>query len=394
MRYLVRLVTPMGGVVLDPFLGCYDESTRVATGRGFIRWPEVREDDLFLSRSLGGRLSMEAATAFQRRRYAGPMYHFTGRSLDLLVTPEHQMLVREHHELNTKLVPARSMNKRWYGIPNKSAAWVGPDRDVPFGLPCTYEDWLRFLGLYLAEGYVLWTGRGQAIYVKQSKSREAIDLVRWILQGLGVHVGERERSGVHVFWVSHPGLKAFCKSLGRQIDRRIPRSAMTGGSLNALLEGLVAGDGLFKALTEDAPLTYFTSSPGLALDVAELFVKMGHAASVTSRAPRTPTIRGRVVEPRNVQYTVLARYAHETKIDTYKRVSVEQYAGTVYCATVPPNHTLLVERNGCVAWCGNSGTTGMAAMLEGVNFIGIEREEEYLHIAKARIEAVLQRGAP
>ncbi len=44
--------------------------------------------------------------------------------------------------------------------------------------------------------------------------------------------------------------------------------------------------------------------------------------------------------------------------------------------------------------CLGSGTTGMAAMLEGVNFIGIEREEEYLHIAKARIEAVLQRGAP
>ena len=41
-----------------------------------------------------------------------------------------------------------------------------------------------------------------------------------------------------------------------------------------------------------------------------------------------------------------------------------------------------------------SGSTGMAAMLEGVDFIGIEREEEYLHIAKARIEAVLQRGAP
>lgn len=41
-----------------------------------------------------------------------------------------------------------------------------------------------------------------------------------------------------------------------------------------------------------------------------------------------------------------------------------------------------------------SGTTGMAAMLENVNFVGIEREEEYLHIAKARIEGVLAKGAP
>jgi site-specific DNA-methyltransferase (adenine-specific) len=34
-----------------------------------------------------------------------------------------------------------------------------------------------------------------------------------------------------------------------------------------------------------------------------------------------------------------------------------------------------------------SGSTGKAAVLEGFNFIGIEREVEYLEIAKARIEA-------
>jgi DNA modification methylase len=32
-----------------------------------------------------------------------------------------------------------------------------------------------------------------------------------------------------------------------------------------------------------------------------------------------------------------------------------------------------------------SGTTGCAAVLEGLNFIGIEREAEYVAIAKARI---------
>mgnify|MGYP001245502755 CR=1 FL=1 len=33
-----------------------------------------------------------------------------------------------------------------------------------------------------------------------------------------------------------------------------------------------------------------------------------------------------------------------------------------------------------------SGSTGKAAVREGMNFIGIEREEEYFHIAKQRIE--------
>ena len=33
-----------------------------------------------------------------------------------------------------------------------------------------------------------------------------------------------------------------------------------------------------------------------------------------------------------------------------------------------------------------SGSTGKAAVREGMNFIGIEREEEYFEIAKQRIE--------
>ncbi len=33
-----------------------------------------------------------------------------------------------------------------------------------------------------------------------------------------------------------------------------------------------------------------------------------------------------------------------------------------------------------------SGTTGIAAALEGFTFIGIEREDEYLKVAEARIE--------
>jgi site-specific DNA-methyltransferase (adenine-specific) len=35
-----------------------------------------------------------------------------------------------------------------------------------------------------------------------------------------------------------------------------------------------------------------------------------------------------------------------------------------------------------------SGSTGKAAILEGFRFIGIEREAEYVEIAKARIAAV------
>lgn len=45
----------------------------------------------------------------------------------------------------------------------------------------------------------------------------------------------------------------------------------------------------------------------------------------------------------------------------------------------PPGGTILDPFTG-------SGTTGAAAVLEGFDFIGMEREAEYVEIAKARIE--------
>ena len=47
----------------------------------------------------------------------------------------------------------------------------------------------------------------------------------------------------------------------------------------------------------------------------------------------------------------------------------------------PPNGVILDPFMG-------SGSTGKAAVLEGFSFIGIEREAEYLEIAKARIAHV------
>ena len=48
---------------------------------------------------------------------------------------------------------------------------------------------------------------------------------------------------------------------------------------------------------------------------------------------------------------------------------------------------LITPRNGIILdpFLG-SGSTGIAAGLEGFDFVGIEREEEYFEIAKTRIE--------
>ncbi len=68
---------------------------------------------------------------------------------------------------------------------------------------------------------------------------------------------------------------------------------------------------------------------------------------------------------------------HQNNHPTVKPTDLMRYL----CRLVtPPNGTILDPFTG-------SGSTGKAAMLEGFQFIGIEREAEYVEIAKARIEA-------
>ena len=58
------------------------------------------------------------------------------------------------------------------------------------------------------------------------------------------------------------------------------------------------------------------------------------------------------------------------------------------CRLVTPPGGLVLD-----PFCG-SGSTGKAAVLEGFRFIGIEREAEYVEIAKARIAAAVESVPP
>ena len=57
---------------------------------------------------------------------------------------------------------------------------------------------------------------------------------------------------------------------------------------------------------------------------------------------------------------------------------------TYLCRLItPPRGTILDPFTG-------SGSTGKAAILEDFKFIGIEREAEYIEIARARIDAAIK----
>lgn len=386
---------PVGAVVLDPFSGCYDADTSVLTRRGFVTWSSITNTDEFATRDSTGIITYSRPIRLIRYHYEGVMHHYKGRSLDLLVTPDHQMLVREHHSSEYHLVPSHEMTYRYYRIPNRST-WGGKLSDsIRVGncdLPS--EAWLKFVGLFIAEGSVRWTGAnpGYGVYVKQSKSQQAVDEVRRTFVALREFGRYREHTyeGVTEFILQQKDIHEYCKTLGRQSERCIPRQILDLDVtlLKHVFDGLMLGDGCVYGGGRAA---YYTSSAQLANDVAELIIKLGHAATIDKRWRDESTIKGRVVQPNYPEYCVRARYSQDTKVDTYRMRSEVDYSGEVFCADVPPNHTLLVERNGKISWCGNSGTTGAVALRHGRRYIGLELlASNNVEIAKPRLDAELE----
>jgi len=71
--------------------------------------------------------------------------------------------------------------------------------------------------------------------------------------------------------------------------------------------------------------------------------------------------------------------AHNTRANVHPTVKNTELMKYLCRLITPPGGTILDPFMG-------SGSTGKAAMLEGFNFIGIEREAEYVEIARARIQ--------
>ncbi|MEH2148587.1 tape measure protein [Nostoc sp.] len=103
------------GKVSAEELRCYDYNTEVLTSRGWVRWDEVSDRDLFASQNLEtGEIEFQSPTRTIRYRYTGLMLRVNSPSVDLLVTPDHRMVVRGANDTKFKIVKAKDLEAQAY----------------------------------------------------------------------------------------------------------------------------------------------------------------------------------------------------------------------------------------------------------------------------------------
>jgi hypothetical protein len=99
---------------------------------------------------------------------------------------------------------------------------------------------------------------------------------------------------------------------------------------------------------------YYTSSQRLKDDFVELCFKLGRKATVAITEPKVTMIKGKEAHSRSAFEITFARKSRLQLALSNDLATEVDYAGKVWCPSVPPNENILVERNGRYLFSGNT----------------------------------------
>lgn len=370
------------------FLDCFDSQTELLTEDGWLPMPHaVAHQGRFATVNLAtDEIEYQRATASVVRMHVGEMVEIKGRTLDLLVTPNHRMIATRHNPPDpTERIVAAGDLMIWHKL-KKTARWTGRN-DGPVVLPAVdiaipkrgplrepertidAGDWCEFLGWFVAEGHIIRSKNSGRVFISQNPGLRQ-DRIRALIGRMGFEFSLANRRQITI--ASRQLIDALQDCAGPGEGRgcyrkRVPAfvRAATPSLIERFLDAAILGDGW----QQRGFRTYATVSRKLADDVQELFLKIGKSGNLRVRTAQPILLRGHcstnTVDQYHVSETSKAYACLRTFDNTpvFRRIPFE---GDVYCVSVP-NTTLIARRNGLPCIVGNCEALAYAAAyLRGV----------------------------
>ncbi len=365
-------------------LSGYDEGTEFLTRRGWVKGENLREDDRFATLDQDTfELEFQEATDVHAVGYEGEMYRIENQQLDLKVTPNHRMWTQRRgarhlsgsfdlnnpvHRDSFEMRLAKDIEgeaRRYL----KAANWDGEDPGyihvregtsttggTSDGFRVSPENWARFMGWFVSEGYTYCpSGRYQYITGISKDSDEnpkEYSEITSLLDDIGLTY-QTCSDEVRIY---HKGLYTRLKKLGGSNNKCVPRRVkrMSKGYLQTFLDTLVKGDGceyFNEATCHYGSTEYDSVSRQLVDDVQEIAMKLGMAANIKEDY-RPEKYKEGTCYYLNLSDRTYAPWVNWS--EGAKESQVEKwvdYDGKVYSAAVP-NGTLVVRRNDKPVICG------------------------------------------
>ena len=334
---------------------CYSDDTEVLTKRGWVLFQALRKGvDEVATIDPEQRVEFVRPTEIIRQHYRGDLLHFSNLKMDLLVTPNHKMIDERSGRQFVQADAPVEWKHRHAPVSGTWPEWEVPARwplpPAPPNAKVTFEDvalddWLEFVGIYLAEGCVYVQTQEQEVNGKMYPKIS----YRVLLAHDHGWKEERMRALLARLQLSNKQLALALEPFGRKsLYKCVPREYMDlpPAKLRILFEGMMF-DG-----QHPEQRAYFTSSRALADAMQEIAIKIGLGATIAHvSAAQNPysDIDGFRV---NLRPPVQAHYTAPVRVP---------YDGEVWCVDAPPHHTLLVRRGGKAIFCGNCYDEGKRA---------------------------------
>jgi len=357
------------------FQWCYDDKTRVLTRNGFKYFKDLTyEDEIATLNKDTDELEYHNPDEIVNFYRKDKMLHLTGAQFDLCVNPEHKMVVKKHMKGSYKADPESSwelkpLNEMVMTNKNgdlkvsskyrtkKDCIWNGKSEEV-FLLEesnkfkeIKMDDFLEFLGWYLSKGFLEKSDDYYGIVIMQTKNEEYRKEIWDCINRMGFAPIDRDKD----ILFNSKYMYHYLMGLGKCYEKFIPNQfkELCSHQLMTLLTSLFKGNGSFNKNGEWHK--YITTSKKLAEDVQECLLKVGMSGTVSASNPQNKKTEkiGRIVQDERLQYAIFVNRENNEPSMYYADLKEIDYDGYIYCARVK-NHTMLVERNGKILFCGNT----------------------------------------
>jgi hypothetical protein len=349
---------------------CYDKETEVLTDQGWKKFSDLNKTEKIYSLNPNTNETFyQKPIAYQEIYYKGGLINFSGRRVDLLVTPDHNMFYKEVKQKNYHLGSALEASK-YYSISLQNCGiWKGIDPEFFYCPPVKeiqgkkikkvgvwkMEDYVQFMGWYLSEGYVLQSEKGRSRYrIGISQDKKHDNYCKQIEELLNrLHITWHRTGRQYGFYSKQ--LHTYLSQFGYSRDKYIPQEIkeMSPRLLQLFLDSYCKGDGH----KHSCGWTITTTSRRMADDLQEIIFKAGYSSSIYNNNKRY-----------NHNNCFNVSMTKKTDFSIFSKHKIKQYEGMVYDVTLPQHHVLFVRRNGKAVWsgncygCGRTGTLAQVAM--------------------------------
>lgn len=350
------------------FMGkCYDKETELLTEDGWLKIDTIvneRYAGNFYSLNPGtNEIELCKATKHMQYKFNGDLLHFTGRSIDLMVTPNHKLWISAYGK-KPEFVEADKV-PRAFSMFNQGR-WRGgeePEFIEIIGKKYPAKAFMRFLGIYLGDGCVV-------VRKAQPKKQNFISLsarkerkkaaFKECLEQLGVKFTQYNKQTL----VYDKVLNEYLVVLGKAPDKYIPNEYFdySESLLLELLRGLLETDGYVSKSRKC--VQYYTTSKRLADDIQRLLLHCGISGTLIYKKPKEANICGIKVAGSHLYIVTILQnnkklWFEKTDHKNGKRRLLKvPYSDFVYDVELEKNHILMARRNGRTIWSSNSWDGG------------------------------------